>query len=179
MMGKIRKLFTIYDVSMDPPELYAWTTEKEQVETFLAQRDVSMFRYQKVEVDAYDAAVWMHDNREQKLIPENLFDGQMDYTIMCTVGEATTLMEEFDNIIDTLISIHEIFLEMYNKGNHSDFEDVYGISEEDLEHLITIAKATTNVELGSHKGKVLNINTFQVFYELFERTFDKIGTKEM
>lgn len=149
-----KKLWVLYLKRRDnsgKATLYAWTLDKSWIKRFLSERDHKAFIKKKYIMDAYDAASFMTDHSDKKLIEDVLYDGKHTIIILTTIDESNDLSMFTDQLIgDT----EKIYYEL---------DSVTGLSDKERKVLKKIA---TNGANG-------NINTVDIFIHLFGHTFHR------
>lgn len=143
-------------------EIYAYSNIKELAELFQIQRNMNVFKVEKVYMDKYDFMAFSYKKRDQKIIKDYLSDSINTVEFASTVRESSYLDDSCDQIVRTIDSIH-------NSLVHIPFKKEY------LNSIIVITKSITMYD--KNCVPTLNIDTLKLFYYLFKDTFIDISNK--
>ena len=169
------KVYAAYFKSSDDTkyQLYAFTTDKKVFKDFLNSRNKNLFKTKVFSLRESEVKVAFYSttDRSKQIIKDNLYDGNDDIPVYCTIDESNQLSESCDYIIKDLQFISSSFAEL---GNEVD-QDV--LTQDELDLIIEI----TN-KVNSYATKKLqpfaNLNTLELFYHLFKKTFDDTSSNK-
>lgn len=145
-------------------ELYAWTTDKKIKKQFERERGVGKFQYKKIILCDDYYRIFINKNHQTMMIEIPLYDGESWLSIMSTSYESTVLDESQSLIYDEMNAI----LNWYLQEEHSKYYKSRVID--------TITNATLITRLSElndrdQADEIIEINTFALFYYLFNNTF--------
>ena len=141
----------------DSNKLYAYTNEKSYEKLFRRQRDNKAFTRVVLDLDnEYDKRTFQKISMDNKLnnyemYPYSLTDGNDELDMMMVNHEYVSLMESCEYIENFLYTLRY------------DNDSYYSLSEKEAESL----------KLLSSLHETCEINTFRIFYRLFDFTFNK------
>lgn len=129
--------------------LYAWTTRGLYLSQFLIERSKKRFNYKKIDISMKNFSEFLRMNTEKELIDIPLYDGQNEYNIIGTRKEEFQLNTAIEIIQDKITESQIVLNSM--------------ITPKELDKILDLVKLSNNDQL--------EINSFQLFYELFIYTF--------
>lgn len=130
--------------------LYAWTTKRLFLEQFLIARSKRQFKYKKVDFGFDGFSKFLGMNSDKELTTIYLYDGSTEYGLIGTNKEDRQLSTAVDMIQDRVTESTRILNSM--------------ISPEEMSKILELVTLSNNEQL--------TINSFKLFYQLFEYTFD-------
>ena len=82
----------------DSKGMYAFTINKEYALMFKEQRNMSLFKEQKISLDKYEFMVFSNRMSKYQIILDVLYDGENDIDIASTIYESDKLSEACEKI---------------------------------------------------------------------------------
>ena len=145
----------LYFLKSDVNNVYAYTLDKEFSKRFEKERNMDTFIKKKCQMNDYECMSFQAKNNFARLQPDNLSDGNDDFSILMTTYESTALDESCTYILSTIDSLLPKIREYPLKNKY----------------LKTIAEITSKIIMVEDNQKptlqVLNINTLKLFCHLF------------
>ena len=155
----MKKIYKFFLKRNDQCVLYAYTDNKLFRDKFIEQRDSDSFIYQKCELISKDLASFERFNKLNKMTEIILEDGSDTFSIIGTIQENNELSYICSRILFKANYIQKLLSERLN---------------EHYTLLISQLLQITRTEwYGDDKNNiVLNLNTYNLFYKMYDFTFN-------
>lgn len=152
-------LYLIYLINLQKEEktLYAYTTLKDIKDQFLIERNPSLFEVKKMEGDEDDIRLRsiMNTYSNLKLIEEVVTDGKKTFVVYMTQNESQFFTESCEEIRNNILDCSKVLLAISFRTE-----------------ILNAIKGIVDLFLETEKKEnMMPINTFKVYYSLFNDTF--------
>lgn len=149
--------------------MYAWTTNKDDKNMFLEQRNKDLFVVKKVIMDSLKYRVFYTKNKDKELTPIPIESDGETYMLIATYKED----QKFESHVDALEEMfHKRKKQIKRLASIND--DMLNIHQKYIDAMILLSDYTSLEDsIGSpgKKNNVFNINSLSLFMDIFKKTF--------
>lgn len=143
-------------------DLYAFTLNKKYAKRFLQERNASLFRYRKEEMEEIMEKLFLNEYKACMLFEAPFTEGDDVFNLLITPDENAKLDESICNIIDDLDALKRHF----QKNVH--------IKEKWKKTILRLTDTYKYQDSEDGTSEAVSmVNTFSVFYYLFKNTFSE------
>ena len=146
-------------------QIYAWSSNKNDKNLFLHQRNKSIFTTKKVNVTSLEYRVFRSQNKDKELVEIPIeSDGEI-YPLMATYKED----QKFEIVVEDLEKEYERMKKHVKRLNNG-----YNIPEKYINALKIFSdyqELVDSIESPGKKDNIFNVNTLSLFMDTFKSTF--------